>query len=42
MEKWEYKFVQSISEFHANQLGHEGWELVGFTPNNEAVFKRRL
>lgn len=43
--KWEYKIVGHISERDMNNLGQDGWELVGITFYNngsicDMIFKR--
>jgi len=32
IQKWEYKIEYNASEKKLNQLGAEGWELVGASP----------
>lgn len=48
MKKWEYKIVNlypsagsflGIDEQEINNLGHEGWDLVGLY-KNDLIFKR--
>ncbi len=46
MTRWEYLIVQDTQEIHSpgrlNELGSQGWELVGFDSRNVVLFKRRL
>ena len=51
MARWEYHFIQvtkapfvhsgTVPDF-INELGGDGWELVGFDVHNQAWFKRPL
>ena len=51
MTRWEYHFIQvtnapflhggTVPDF-VNELGRDGWELVGFDVHNQAWFKRPL
>ena len=51
MTHWEYHFIQvtnapflhsgTVPDF-VNELGRDGWELVGFDVHNQAWFKRPL
>ena len=42
--KWEYKIIAAhaaaLSEDQLNELGAEGWELIGFNPGTPLIFKR--
>jgi hypothetical protein len=41
MQKWEYKIVsRDISEAELNNLGDQGWELIGFDTIYNAYLKR--
>lgn len=35
LTKWEYKFVQNASEEACNNLGDEGWEMVGYSVHGQ-------
>jgi hypothetical protein len=48
MRKWEYRTLRTFDEAELNQLGAEGWELVGIAmayvdgvgSEGRAIFKR--
>jgi hypothetical protein len=45
MQKWEYKVLGKVNEIEFNELGKQGWELVGIAMAVDyrygcAVFKR--
>ena len=42
MKRFEYKPIYDLREEESNKLGEKGWELVAFTPKNDAWFKREL
>lgn len=44
MRRWEYQRITNWkpSERELNNVGDEGWELVGFTHFGEYIFKRPI
>ena len=36
-QQWEYKFVYNAPEKKANELGAQGWELVGAAAENSST-----